>query len=105
MANTNYITSIVKILETPKQKLINDKILITEFRAFLPQIKKNKIVNLSVWGEMAQASVNYLKPNDYILVEGFLMLHNDTTSKIKTLKITVLKTYPIFLNYDHLNNM
>ena len=45
MANTNYITSIVKILETPKQKLINDKILITEFRAFLPQIKKNKIVN------------------------------------------------------------
>ena len=98
MANTNYITSIVKILEVPKQKLLNNKILVTEFRAFLPQIKTNKVVDLVIWGELSNRLSNYIKPNDYILIEGFLALSKLENSKLKKFKITVLKTYPIFLS-------
>jgi len=98
MANTNYITSVVKILEVPKQRLLNNKILITEFRASLPQIKNSKVVQLVLWGESSNRLSSYIKPNDYILIEGFLALSNIENSKIKKFKITVLKTYPIFLN-------
>ena len=100
MANTNYITSIVKILEVPKQRLINNKILVTEFRASLPQIKNSKIVHLVIWGDISNRLSNYIKPNDYVLIEGFLALANLKNSKTKKFKITVLKTYPIFLSYN-----
>jgi len=98
MANTNYITSIVKILEVPKQRLLNNTILITEFRASLPQIKNNKVVHLVIWGELSNKLSSYIKPNDYILIEGFLALSSVENSKTKKFKITVLKTYPIFLS-------
>jgi single-stranded DNA-binding protein len=98
MANTNYITSIVKILEVPKQRLLNNKILITEFRVFLPQIKNNQVVSLVIWGDLSSRLSNYIKPNDYILIEGFLALSPIENSKKKKIKITVLKTYPIFLS-------
>lgn len=98
MSNTNYITSVVKILEVPKQKFINDKILVTEFRASLPQTKNSRIVHLVIWGELSNRLSNYIKPNDYILIEGFLALTNIENSKKKKIKVTVLKTYPIFLS-------
>lgn len=98
MANTNYITGIVKILEVPKQRLLNNKILVTEFRASLPQNKGTKIVTLVIWGELSNRL--YLKPSDYVLIEGFLALSNIENSKKKKIKITVLKTYPIFLSYN-----
>ena len=100
MANTNYITTIVKILEAPKQRLLGNKILVTEFRASLPQTKGTKIVHLVIWGELSNRLSNYIKPSDYILIEGFLALSNIENSKKKKIKITVLKTYPIFLSYN-----
>lgn len=100
MANTNYITSIVKVLEVPKQRLINKKILVTEFRASIPQIKTSKIVHLVIWGDLSNRLSNYIKPNDYILIEGFLALAQMQNSKKKKFKITVLKTYPIFLSHN-----
>lgn len=100
MANTNYITGIVKILEVPKQRLLNKKILVTEFRASLPQNKGTKIVTLVVWGELSNRLLNYVKPSDYVLIEGFLALSTLQNSKKKKIKITVLKTYPIFLSYN-----
>ena len=98
MVNTNYISSIVKILEVPKQRLLNKTILITEFRASLPQVKNSKVVELVIWGDLSNRLSNYIKPNDYILIEGFLALSTIENSKIKKIKITVLKTYPIFLS-------
>jgi single-stranded DNA-binding protein len=100
MANTNYITSVVKILEVPKQKLLNNKVLTTEFRAFLPQLKTRKVVHLVIWGELSNRLSSYIKPNDYILIEGFLALEKIENSKKKKFKITVFKTYPIFLSYN-----
>ena len=40
MSDTNYIGCIVKILETPKQKIVNNNNLMTQFRVQLPQIRE-----------------------------------------------------------------
>jgi hypothetical protein len=39
MSDTNYISGIVRILEVPKQKFLNNTIAVTEFRAQLPQVR------------------------------------------------------------------
>ena len=39
MSDTNYIGGIVKILEVPKQKFLNNTIAVTEFRVQLPQVE------------------------------------------------------------------
>jgi hypothetical protein len=47
MSDTNYIASIVKILETPKQKFFNNKILVRlNFEFNYPQVRNTIIVNL-----------------------------------------------------------
>jgi single-stranded DNA-binding protein len=98
MVNTNYISSIVKILEVPKQKLLNNKILVTQCRAYLPQAKTNKIIELVFWGNLANEISNHYKLNDYILIEGFLSLRNKQNLKRKKITVTVIKVYPIFLS-------
>ena len=100
MGDTNYLTSIVKILEKPLQRTINDKIVITEFRAQLAQVRNTRIVNLIFWGNLARDVVNYYQVNDYIMIEGYLSLSDQknnkvTKSKLKKAQITVLKIYPI----------
>lgn len=104
MANTNYITSIVKVLETPKQRFINNKTLITEFRIAFPQVKKSTIINAIILGDTSNSIASYIRPDDYILIEGFLAVLTRNDSKIKKLKITILKTYPIFLNSNRFND-
>ncbi len=103
MTNTNYISAMVKILERPKQTLINKTIPVTEFRVQLPQFKNNYIVDLVFWGNLGKDIINYYKPNDYIIIEGYLSLHNKESSnlifsKSKRVKITVFKIYPFLLS-------
>lgn len=106
----NYMGAIVKILETPKQKLINSNILVIKFRAQLPQVRKSRIVKLVIWGKLARAVLDYYKINDYILIEGYASLtDNNNISNInkkplKTVTITVLKVYPFLLNYNRFIN-
>ena len=50
MVNTNYIGSIVKILENPSQTIFNDTILCTKFRVQFPQFRNIRIVNLIFLG-------------------------------------------------------
>ena len=100
MNDMNYFASIVKILEKPTQIINNDKIVSTEFRAQLIQIRNNQIVNLVFWGNLARDVVNYYQINDYIIIEGYLSLHNKTNNKLmkqnlKKVQITVLKIYSI----------
>ena len=99
MTDTNYIGSIVKILETPTQKFFNNNISVTKVRVQLPQVRKTKIVNLIFWGKLARDVANYYKTNDYILIEGYLSLAYQQTSK--KIEITVLKVYPFLLSYNH----
>jgi hypothetical protein len=105
MSDTNSISGVVKILETPKQQIINNNISVTCFRVQFPQVRNNGIVHLKFWGNLACDVANYYKINDYILIEGYLALKNKQTvnSNIqmsKKIEITVLKIYPFLLTYD-----
>ena len=99
MSNTNYIGAIVKILETPKQKKINNNNLVVTFRVQISQVRQTRIIKLVFWGNLARDVINYYKINDYILIEGYLALTSDfDTEKAikleKRIEITVLKVYP-----------
>ena len=103
MSDTNYIGAIVKILESPKNKITKNKISITRFRAQLPQIRKTRIVDIVVWGNLASDIAKYYNINDYVLVEGYLSLCKVSQPKsdrkvLKRARFTVLKIYPFLLN-------
>ena len=104
MANTtNYIGGVVKILENPIKTVLNKTISVTKFRVQFPQFRKDIIVNLVFWGNLARDVEKYYKTNDYILVEGYISLRDKklTDAKIQKLKIievTVFKIYPFLLD-------
>ena len=101
MGDTNYISCVVKILETPIQTVFDNDIPITKFRAQLPQVRNNNIVNLIFWGKLSHDIVNYYNVDDYIIVEGFISLQDKKMSKSsKKVEITVLKVYPFLLSYN-----
>ena len=100
MGDGNYLASVVKILEKPIQIVNDDKVLTTEFRAQLIQVRNSQIVNLVFWGNLATDVVNYYQVNDYIMIEGYLSLQNKTNNELgkqnlKKVQITVLKIYSI----------
>src|SRR5210317_2589811 len=101
MVDTNYITSIVKILESPNKIIFNKTILLTKFRVQFPQIQNNRIVHLIFWGNLANDVSNSYKINDYIIIEGYLSLNtkyllNREKQNTKKFEITVLKIYLFF---------
>ena len=103
MGDTNYIGVIVKILESPKNKTIKNKISITKFRAQIPQIKKTRVIEVVVWGNLATDIVKYYGTNDYILVEGYLSLQKIDQPKsnrkiLKRARLTALRAYPFLLS-------
>lgn len=107
MGDINSISGLVKILETPKQKVLSNNILFTHFRVQFPQVRNNCIVHLKFWGNLARDVAAYYKTNDYILIEGYIALQNKQKSNsnlqmTKKVEITVLKIYPFLLNYDRL---
>jgi single-stranded DNA-binding protein len=107
MGDTNIVSGIVRILEPPKEKMINQTICVTNFRVQFPQVRNNYLVHLKVWGNLARDVANYYKMNDYILIEGYISTREIDSSyldrqsqKRKKVEITVLKVYPFFLSYD-----
>jgi hypothetical protein len=105
MGDTNVIGGIVKILETPRSKNLNENITVTQFRVQFSQIRHISIVNLIFWGNLAHDAINFYKINDYILIEGYISTRNKNifekvSSKNKKVQITVLKVYPILLSLD-----
>jgi single-stranded DNA-binding protein len=105
MGDANLIGGIVKILETPQQRISDtNNILVTKFRVQFPQSRNTSIVYLTFWGNLARDVANYYKINDYILIEGYISLRdkknsNKIISKSKKVEITVLKIYPFILGY------
>lgn len=102
MNDTNFLVGIVKILETPKQDLLNKNIKIIQLRAQFPQVRKNSIVSLKIWGNLANDVINYYKMNDYILIEGYLAIQTNKNRDItfqpkQEIEITVLKIYPFLI--------
>ena len=105
MSDTNCVGAIVKILESPKTRTIKNKIFRTKFRAQLPQIRKTRVIDVVVWGNLANDVAKYYSTSDYILVEGYLSLDklyqtNSNRKVLKRARFTVLKAYPFFLSLD-----
>ena len=105
MVDTNYVGSIVKIVEPPIQKVVNKKIVKTQFRVQFPQLRNTRLVNLVFWGNLARDVIDYYQVNDYIMIEGYLSFHIKPNNKAKLVKqnlkkvqITVSKIYPLSLN-------
>ena len=108
MSDTNYIGAIVKILESPKNRTVKNKISITKFRAQLPQIRQTRVIDIVIWGNLANDVANYYTTNDYILIEGYLSLRKVSPPKssrkiLKRAKFTVLKAYPFLLSSNRFN--
>jgi single-stranded DNA-binding protein len=105
MIGTNYIGCIVKILETPKEKIITTttkkETLMIHVRVLLPQKRRKKttsIARLIFWGKVASNVLDYYQVNDYLMIEGYLSILKRKNKKSKKIVITVLKVYPLFLN-------
>ena len=100
MGDTNYISCVVKILESPFQTVFEKNIPTTKFRAQFPQVRNNNIVNLVFYGKLSQDVIDYYNIDDYIIIEGYLSLKSKKTDKnLKEVEITVLKVYPFLLSY------
>ena len=100
MGDTNYLGSVVKILEKPVQTIVDDKLLKSECRAQLAQIRNTRIVTLVFWGNLALDAINSYKINDYIMIEGYLSLRKKRTSELmkgnfQKVEIAVLKSFPL----------
>lgn len=105
MSDINTIGGVVKVLEKPKQKIINNNTYITRFRVQFPQVRKNSLVYLTFWGNLARDVAKYYKINDYLLIEGYLSVNSKQTLNFprklsKTIEIKVLKVYPFLLSSD-----
>jgi hypothetical protein len=112
MANTNYFSGIVKILENPKQSIINNQTPVIQFRVEVPQKRKSSIVSLLIWGKLGSEVKKFYKVNDYVLIEGYTSLRpklNQTSSlsissnRPKQVFITVKQIYPTLLNRDRID--
>ena len=102
MNDTNYIGGVVKILEIPKQKTMNNDIAVLTIRVQFLQFRNTKVTTLTLWGNLAYDVVKYYQVDDYILIEGYLSLQNKKLSQFirknsKIVNISVVKIYPIFL--------
>ena len=100
MGDINYVGSVVKILEKPVETVISDKIIRTDFRVQLVQVRNIQIAHLVFWGNLASDIINNYEINDYIMIEGYLSLPTKTNAKslkwqLKKAQITVLKVYSI----------
>jgi hypothetical protein len=98
MGNTNYIAATVKLLECPRKKVLPNQTFMTDCRACLPQVKQNKVIYLSFWGKLAQESLTHYQVNDYFVIDGLVALESKPNSKVKKVRVTVLKIYPLLLS-------
>ena len=107
----NYSIFIVKIIEPPEQSFFEDETTVTEVLVQFPQyLTKNysDIIQISVWGNLANDVIKYYKVNDYLIVEGYLSLRdtnfeNFSIKKDKQVEFTVIKLYPFLLTNKTFN--
>ena len=101
----NYVILTVKVIKNLGQSFFEDGTSLTELVVQLPQISKNYpklILNLSIWGKLSYDVAKYYKPNDYIIIEGYILIKNLNVDSLKSLnlidkqlEISVFKLYPL----------
>lgn len=101
----NYVILAVKVIKNSGQSFFSDETSLTELTVQLPQVKKNSskvILQVSIWGKLSYDVAKYYKPDDYIIIEGYISIRNIDTDRVvnllnKQVEISVLKLYPLFL--------
>ena len=101
----NYAILTVKIIKNSGQSFFEDGTSLTELVVQLPQISKNYpkfILNLSIWGKLSYDVAKYYKSNDYLIIEGYILIKNLNIDSVKSLnlidkqlEISVFKLYPL----------
>ena len=99
MADINYFSGIVKVLEKPKEIILTNKSSITIVRVEVSQIRTNKLIVLNFWGKLAKDIKLCYQKDDYMIIEGYLfvrnkMIHNTILKTQRQAQLTVLKVYP-----------
>jgi len=105
MGDTNYIAAIVRVLESPRQKIFSKNIPRVQFRVQLPQYRRTRIVTLTFWGKLANTVKSYYKINDYILIEGYVSVKIKKKLTLKSKKstkpeITVFKNLSFYIKQE-----
>lgn len=98
----NYSIFTVKVLKNSGQSFFPDGTALTELTVQLPQVRKNSVkilLHVSVWGKLSYDAAKYYKPNDYIILEGYMSMGDINVDRITNLKdkqveISVFKIYP-----------
>lgn len=101
----NYTILTAKVIQNVGQSFFLDQTSITELVVQLPQISKNYpklIVQLSIWGTLSYDVAKYYQPDDYIIIEGYILIKNITIGNLddlidKQVEISVFKLYPLLL--------
>jgi hypothetical protein len=101
----NYTTFIVKIISKPERSLFeidDNEILYTEFVGKFYQFRKNEytICKISVWGNLAYDVLQYYQVNDYLIIEGYISLHDSIIEELNlktAIEISAVKAYPFAL--------
>ena len=101
----NYVILTVKVIKNSGQSFFKDGTPLTELVVQLPQISKNYpnlILNLSIWGKLSYDVATYYKPNDYLIIEGYILIKNVNVASLNSLnlmdkqvEISVFKLYPL----------
>jgi single-stranded DNA-binding protein len=100
----NYCNLIAKIIKLPIEEYYKNNISVVEILVKFSPVKRGKgpeILNLRIWGNLAQDVMKYYKINDYIIVEGFLSFQKSSLNTYT--QISVRKVYPYVLNNSKVN--
>lgn len=102
----NYVILTAKVIQNSGQSFFADGTSLTELVVQLPQISKNYpklIVHISIWGKLSYDVAKYYKPDDYIIIEGYILIKNLNVGNLtslslidKQVEISVFKLYPLF---------
>ncbi len=110
MTSINYLVVIIKILESPRDELIEDNILVTRFRGQLPSSRTTNIIHVTFWGSLSQDISSRYKVGDYIMVEGYISLRNNELLDygrvpVKKIDLSTRKIYPLYSSTNDSRNI
>lgn len=88
----NYVSTIVKILDEPKQTKFNDKAIVIKVGGEIPKLKNDQLksfIKLNIWLLTKDFSYDFCI-GDFLIVEGFIYFRFDNFNQ-KYVEISVYK--------------
>lgn len=88
----NYVSTIIKILDEPKQTEFNDKTIVVKTGGEIPKLKNNQLksfIKLNIWLLTKDFSSDFCV-GDFLIIEGFISFRIDNFNQ-KYIEISVYK--------------